>query len=176
MSTAEKTERKRTLQEIVNELRTALHSIDELDGEVTPDLEKELSAAEGAFDDKVDRCLWISKEAEAQADVYAERAKMLEDKARMLKKQSERLRDYVLANMLALGINRVETTHFTASLAETPFSVVVDEPDSFIQKYQETKCVRTKYELDKKAIKETILGGQFLEGAMLQKRYALRVK
>lgn len=176
MNTAEKTEQKKTLQEIVNNYRMLLHNIDDLDGEVLPELEQELSQVEEAFDQKVDRCLWVAKEAAAQAEVYKERAKMLEDRVRVLGAQEQRLKDYVLANMLALGIDKVDTAHFVARVAETPFSVEVEDPGSFINKYMETRCVRTKYELDKVVIKEVILGGRHLEGAILQKRYTLRVK
>jgi uncharacterized Zn ribbon protein len=131
---AEKIEpKKRTLNEIVEDFRRVLHCIDDAEGELTPELEQSLTEAEGELSTKVDRCLWVAREAEAQAEVYAERAKALADRAAVLKGQAKRLEKYVHGAMLTLGVKRVETPNFVATIAETGGSVVVDNEDSFIR-------------------------------------------
>lgn len=124
--------KKRTLTEIIDDLRRVLHSIDDLEGEVTPELEEELTACETSLADKVDRCLWVAREAEAQAGVWAERAKTFADRAKVLKNQAARLEDYVLWAMTTVRIDKLCTTNFTAAVQKSPDSVAVDNEEKFI--------------------------------------------
>lgn len=177
MNTAERTQpKKRTLNEIVEELRRLLHTADDNQGEILPELEDELRNCEDSLVDKVDRCLWVNKEILAQAEVYAERAKALEDRSRVLKAQAERLKNHVHASMLALGIKTLETPHFRATIAETAGSVVIDDPEKFIAQHLKTNWVREKYEIDKTVIKNSLQLGFEVPGAKIVKSTSLRVK
>jgi Cu/Ag efflux protein CusF len=166
--------KKRTLTEIIDDLRKVLHSIDDLEGEVTPELEEELTACEVSLADKVDRCLWVAREAEAQAGVWAERAKTFADRAKVLKNQAARLEDYVLGAMITVSIDKLCTTNFTAAVQKSPDSVAVDNEEKFIDSRIDDgmrdvpdavllnhqlidlnnlpKFVRVKLEVDKKAL------------------------
>jgi hypothetical protein len=126
--------KKRTLTEIIDDLRKVLHSIDDLEGEVTPELEEELTACETSLADKVDRCLWVAREAEAQAGVWAERAKTFDARAKVLKNQAARLEDYVLGAMITVSIDKLKTLNFTAAVQKSPDSVAVDNEEKFIEK------------------------------------------
>jgi hypothetical protein len=127
--------RKRTLSEIIEAFRRVLHSIDDLEGEVTPELEDELTACEEALIDKVDKCLWVAQEAEAQAGVYTERAKSLADRARVLKNQSKRLEDYVLWAMITANVSKLNTANFVAAINKNPASATVENEEKFIEHY-----------------------------------------
>jgi hypothetical protein len=136
MSIAEQTQpKKRTLTEIIDDLRKVLHSIDDLEGEVTPELEEELTACESQLTDKIDRCLWVAREAEAQAGVWAERAKTFADRAKVLKNQAARLEDYVLWALISAKVDKLKTLNFTASVAQNPMSVTVEDEAKFIEYY-----------------------------------------
>jgi hypothetical protein len=124
--------KKRTLTEIIDDLRKVLHSIDDLEGEVTPELEEELTACEVSLADKVDRCLWVAREAEAQAGVWAERAKTFADRAKVLKNQAARLEDYVLWALILAKVDKLKTLNFTAAVQKSPDSVAVDNEEKFI--------------------------------------------
>lgn len=125
--------KKRTLTEIIDDLRKVLHSIDDLEGEVTPELEEELTACETSLADKVDRCLWVAREAEAQAGVWAERSKTFADRAKVLKNQAARLEDYVLWALILAKVDKLKTLNFTASVQKSPDSVAVDNEEKFIE-------------------------------------------
>jgi len=169
-------QKSKTLTEIIEDFRKVLHSIDDLDGEVTPELEEQLTAAEGTLKDKVERCLWVSKEALAQAEVYVERARVLEDRARVLKAQKARLEQYVLGALLSLDVRRVETDHFVATVAQTPWAVRIEDPEVFTSKHKDTPFVRVKLEPAKVPVKEALMQGTEVEGASLGRSWALRVK
>jgi hypothetical protein len=183
---AEKIEpKKRTLNEIVEDFRRVLHCIDDAEGELTPELEQSLTEAEGELSTKVDRCLWVAREAEAQAEVYAERAKALADRATVLKGQAKRLEKYVHGAMLTLGVKRVETPNFVATIAATQASVVVDEEEKFIAYYVDEgskqldgsfelieafklpRFVRVKLEIDKIEVKTALKAGEQIKFARL---------
>jgi hypothetical protein len=136
MEEAQKLEpRKQTLSEIIEQFRKVIHSIDDLEGEVTPELEEELTACEDQLTDKVDRCLWVAREAEAQAGVWAERAKTFADRAKVLKNQAARLEDYVLWAMTTAKVDKLKTLNFTASVAQNPLSVTVEDEAKFVEYY-----------------------------------------
>jgi hypothetical protein len=142
MNTAKQTQpKKRTLSEIVEDFRRVLHGIDDLEGEVSPELEAQLNEVEATLTEKVDRCLWVAREAEAQAGVYTERAKALQDRARVLKRQSERLEDYVQWCLMTLNVPRLETPNFVASLAKTPDAVKIENEDNFVVEYAKVDTV-----------------------------------
>jgi len=127
--------KKRTLSEIIEDFRRVMHSIDALEGEVTPELEDELTSCEEALIDKVDKCLWVAQEAEAQAGVYTERAKSLADRAKVLKNQSKRLEDYVLWAMTVANVSKLNTQNFVASIHRNPASATVEDEEKFIEHY-----------------------------------------
>jgi hypothetical protein len=136
MEEAQKLEpRKQTLSEIIEQFRKVIHSIDDLEGEVTPELEEALTACEDQLTDKVDRCLWVAREAEAQAGVWAERAKTFADRAKVLKNQAARLEDYVLWAMTTAKVDKLKTLNFTASVAQNPLSVTVEDEAKFVEYY-----------------------------------------
>jgi hypothetical protein len=136
MEEAQKLElRKRTLTEIIDDLRKVLHSIDDLEGEVTPELEEALTSCEDQLTDKVDRCLWVAREAEAQAGVWAERAKTFADRAKVLKNQAARLEDYVLWALISAKVGKLKTLNFTAAIQNNPPSAVVENEEKFIEYY-----------------------------------------
>lgn len=177
MTTAEKIEpRKRTLSEIVNDYRRVLHGIDEAEGELTVSLEEELDRAESSLADKVEKCLWVSKEAAAQAAVLKERAKGLEDRSRALKAQEERLKDYVLGSLVSLGLEKIETPHFIATVGQTPWAVSIEDDTTFVSVHAETNFVRTKLEPAKTAIKASLSDGIEVKGAQLTRRLMLRIR
>lgn len=173
--------KKRTLTEIIDDLRKVLHSIDDLEGEVTPELEEELTACETSLADKVDRCLWVAREAEAQAGVWAERAKTFADRAKVLKNQAARLEDYVLGAMITVSIDKLKTLNFTAAVQKSPDSVAVDHEEKFIDSRIDDgmrdvpdavllnhqlidlnnlpKFVRVKLEVDKRALLAALKDG-----------------
>jgi hypothetical protein len=167
--------KKRTLGEIIEDFRRVLHGIDEAEGEITPELEVELNQVEGDFASKVDRCLWVAKEAEAQAGVFAERAKTLADRARVLKAQGKRLEDYVHAAMLTLKVDKVHTPNFVArvQVSNPSLGVLPDKEEELLKTLADDfdtelwdtytdppRGLRVKLELDKKALLDDLKLGR----------------
>jgi hypothetical protein len=170
--------KKATLSEIMDTYRKVLFEIDDAEGVLEDGLEEALTAAEGALVDKVDRVLWVAAEAAKNAELYKERAQALADRGKRLSKESERLKEYVHGTLLTLGVKRLETAHYVATVAESPPSLGVLEgkeeellellsaqEDCFeaplwVVYQRPPRGLRVKLELDKKALLEDLKKGE----------------
>ena len=102
---------------------------------------------------------------QAEADMYARR-KALDSKV-------EHLKSYVLINMKAIGMDKVECPLFKVSIRNNAPSVVVAENAVVPSKYVVTKVTES---VDKKALKEAIEAGEVVEGVSLVRSNTLSIK
>lgn len=90
----------------------------------------------------------------------------LEAKKKQIKARRESLNDYLLASMLATGINKIQCDLFTVTLLAGRDSVAIGDekliPDEFLN-------VKTTIMPDKTAIAKAIKEGREVAGASLQK-------
>jgi hypothetical protein len=98
----------------------------------------------------------------------------LEAKKKQLKARRESLNEYLLTNMQATGINKIQCDLFTITLIAGRDSVAISDesliPDDFLN-------VKTVISPDKTAIAKAIKEGQEVAGATLQKgRPSIKIK
>lgn len=90
----------------------------------------------------------------------------LEAKKKQIKARRESLNDYLLTNMVATGINKIQCELFTITLLAGRDSVAIGDekliPDEFLN-------VKTTITPDKTAIAKAIKEGREVAGASLQK-------
>jgi hypothetical protein len=111
-----------------------------------------------------------SQEAECEAMRTAERR--IAERRKSKERHVERLKNYLLSNMLKVGITAIECPEFVVKVVKCPVSVeIIDElllPDGLM---------RIKKEPDKTAIKEWLLYSGELNGAVLVKdKMRLQIK
>ncbi len=117
-----------TLYDLSQEYRQIAEAIDNEDE--APDGAAELLAAiEGDIDHKVENCVklldqWEADEAELKA--HAER---IRSRIGVMRNRQRRLREWVLLNMQLTGINKIESPWFTMNLVQGRERVVVDDAD-----------------------------------------------
>lgn len=102
---------------------------------------------------------------QAEADMYARR-KSLDSKI-------EHLKSYVLANMKAIGMDKVECPLFKVSIKTNAPSVQVANEDAVPAKFV---VMKTSTSIDKKALKEAIEAGEVVEGVSLVRSNTLSIK
>ena len=150
----------RKLEELDLDDQTFLDTLESLSG----DLEVKASNV-AMFARNLEATAGAIKQAEAQ--MY-ERRKKLEDKA-------QRIYAYLLSNMQACGISKIESPYFAISVKKNPESVVVDFegsiPDEFF-----TQPAPPPPKLDKAKLKEAIKSGLQIEGVHLESKYRLDIK
>ena len=159
------------LYEIGAELRAALAELDAADGVLEGDLEMRLDMVEMAFAEKVEGCLALAMERQAEADALADAARKMLARAKTQESSVQRLRDYVEACMRDAGARSVKTRLFTATIQRNPARLVLtgDVPEAFTEVVTTTKP-RTA------AIKQALSDGMDLDFAHMEASESLRVR
>ena len=105
------------------------------------------------------------KEAEVQ---MATRRKAIENRA-------DAIREYLLTNMVACGINKIESPYFALTVRKNPAKVIIDDAGAIpndLYRYPDAPPP----EPDKKAIKAAIESGVQVFGAHLEQGVSLQIK
>ena len=113
------------------------------------DWEEALNTIAEQFDEKVDSVAKAIRSYEAEAKAYKEEAEILISKARTAANKMDRLEDYLLRQMIAVGKDKVDGLFKVSVRLNPPSVVVVDEgaiPADFLRHIPES------WEPDKKAI------------------------
>jgi hypothetical protein len=105
------------------------------------------------------------KEAEAQ---MAARRKAIENRA-------ARIKDYLLANMMVAGVQKIECPHFKLAVRENPAAVEVYEPGLIPAQFMRQPDPPPPSP-DKTAIKEALKAGAEVPGCKLTKGVRLEIK
>lgn len=159
---------KRTLGDIVAEMRRILHEVDEAGGELSGTLEAELTACDADLTQKVDRCLWVADEAYATADVFQRRADDLAQRAKSAKAKGDRLKAYVAAALLDARIDKLPTPNYPGvRLQKNNPSVEIENEDAFVAAHQKDGLVKFEPKIDRKATLDLLKAGQAVVGAKI---------
>lgn len=118
------------------------------------------------FNDKAVSIIKLSESLEADTSAIDSEIARLEARKKVILNRKKQLRDYLLHNMEATGISRIECPLFTATLRAGSESVeIIDEsqiPDEFVK-------VEIVEKIDKNAIKDAIRSGKEVSGAALKR-------
>lgn len=160
------------IYEIAQEELDLLNEIEELDGELTPELEERLKINEANMAKKMeDYCKAIRYYEMTVANAKSEKERL--DK---LIKRSERsqqwLKDAILNVMNATGKPKVSAGTFTVGTRKSTSVNIIEE--SAIPARYAREVVTVK--IDKTAIKDAIKNGEEVPGAQLVERKSLTIK
>lgn len=118
------------------------------------------------FNDKAVSIIKLSESLEADTSAIDNEIARLESRKKVILNRKKQLRDYLLHNMEAAGISKIECPLFTATLRAGSESVeIIDEsqiPDEFVK-------VEIVEKIDKNAIKAAIRSGKEVNGAALKR-------
>lgn len=121
-----------------------------------------IRADDGDIMEILSRLLMVANEAAVLADGASEMIRGLKSRQDKFKRRSEQCRNTAQAVMEALGRNRVEFAHCTASIRAGKPHVVITDEDAL-----EDRFVRIKREPDKRAIMTAFEDGEVITGAEL---------
>lgn len=100
-------------------------------GDVPPEqIADTLNALEGDINEKAVNVAAFTRNLDATADAVREAAKAMLARADRIEKRAESIRAYLLFNMQASGISKVESPWFTLTVRKNPPSVVIDDEAS----------------------------------------------
>ena len=161
-----------TLYGITAELNAILNQLEELGGEITPELEQALAINEENFAAKSEdygHAILNLKGMAAAAKAEKERLAALQ---KFYENACNRLDNALKTAMVATGHDKVETPTMRLSLRHST-ATEVDDLDAIPAEYKTTKV---EVVADKTAIKKAIQQGEEVPGAHLVENVSLQIK
>ena len=161
----------KSLYQITTEQAELFNKIDELDGELTPELEEALKINAENFESKARSYIWMIKKLEADNITINEEMNRLE----RIEKRNNKLIDRLKESMkMALEIfwesKKIDT--FTLSLRKSKSVEIIDAdviPESF-------RVIKTSETINKTEIKKAIESGVTVPGATIKENNNLQIK
>ena len=161
----------KSLYQITADQLELFNQIDELEGELTPELEESLKINADNFQEKARGYIWHIKKLEADNITITEELNRLE----RIEKRNDKLIDRLKENMkFALEIfgesQKVDT--FTLSLRKSKSVEILDAdviPESF-------RVIKTTETINKNEIKKAIESGLTVPGATIKENNNLQIK
>jgi hypothetical protein len=137
-------------------------------------LEHELDAIAGLLTHKVESCAGLVQHLEGMAAMRKAEADRMRELAAADQRNADRLRDYVLRHMQALGSEKIDTARFRVSIRTNPPSVHVLEemlvPETYIRTVTTTS-------VDKRAILEHLkTTGEIVDGIEITRSTRLDIR
>ena len=161
-----------TLYGITDELNAILTQLEELGGEITPELEQALAITEGQFAAKAEdygKAILNLRAMAVAAKAEKERLAALQ---KFYENAQKRLTDALSNAMQVFGHDKVENATMRLSLRHTT-ATEVDDLDQLPAEYKTTKV---EVVADKTAIKKAIQRGEAVPGAHLVENVSIQIK
>jgi hypothetical protein len=163
-----------TLYEISREYREAADKLAELDLDPTTFADT-LESLGGDLEEKSKNTAFVVRNLEAAADQIDAAVEEMGRRAATIRKNAERVREYLMSNMIFAGVKKLETPYFVITVRDNPPKVVVtDEQTIPPQFFVEPPPPPAK--LDKKGLAAALKAGEQIEGAHLERGQSLQIK
>lgn len=162
-----------TLFAIAKDYRSAAAKLADLDipPEVIADTLESLS---GDLEVKSQNVAFMVRSLEADAAACKQWAKDAAERAKAIEARAERLKDYLAANMIACGIEKISGPGVELSFRKSA-AVVIDAEYLIPAEFMRRKPAPDP-EPDKKAIADAIKEGKEVAGAHVEQRLNLQIK
>lgn len=163
-----------SLFSIAGEYRQQLDQLEQL-GLDEQTFKDTLESISGDIETKSINVAMFARNLEAGAAAIETQIAIMADRAAAIRKKSEHVKGYLLANMEHAKLQKIDSPYFVLSIRKNPASVVIDNesdvPPSFLT-IPEPPAPR----LDKTKLKEALKNGQVVPGAHLEQKTRLEIK
>lgn len=134
-----------------------------------------LEALGGELEVKAQNVARFVANQEAFAEAVENAAAVMAERAKRLRNRCTYLRQYLLTNMLAADMKKVETPELVLAVKKTPAAVVVFDEAAVPDTYKVQPPLPPP-RLDKRAMAEAMKAGTDVPGARLEGGYRLEIK
>lgn len=148
---------------------------DELPAEVVADT---LEGLKGEIEIKSTNVAKFAANLGMLAEAIEGAAKLMKERAARINRKVDALHNYILVNMQACGISKIESPEFTLSVQKNPPAVIIDNEEAISEAFMVTPPPPPPPvpRPDKKAIADAIKAGTIVEGAHLEQGFRLKVR
>ncbi|MEX3555283.1 MAG: siphovirus Gp157 family protein [Burkholderia gladioli] len=134
-----------------------------------------LESISGDLTVKAQNVAFVIRNLEATAEQIKEAEAAMSARRKAIENRADRIRRYLLDNMVHAGIQKIECPHFKLAVRDNPASVVIDEP-GLIPSHYMTDPPPPPPAPDKKLIKKAIEDGFEVPGAHLARGKRLEIR
>ena len=164
-----------TLYTIADQYLQDVQKLMDMDLEDQQTFEDTLESLAGDLEVKATNVAMFLRNLEANADAIKVAEKAMADRRKGLEAKADRMRQYLLDNMLRTGISKIDCPYFALSVRKNPPSVeVINQgmiPDEYFDIPEPLPAV-----LNKNRLKEDLKAGVVIEGAKLTSGSSLQIK
>jgi len=162
------------LYELAHSYRDAADKLADLD--LPPEvIEDTLESLSGDLEVKATNTAMVIRNIESMAAAIKEAESAMAARRKALENRAARVKDYLLANMMVAGIQKVECPYFKLSVRENPPAVEIYEPGLVPNEFT-TQPPPPPSVLDKKAIAAAIKAGREVPGCKLTRGHRLEIR
>jgi hypothetical protein len=161
----------KSLYQITADQNELFNQIEELDGELTPELEAALQLNAENFETKARGYIWMIKKLEADNITIGEEAARLQRIEKRNDKMIDRLKESMKNALIIFGDSKKVDT-FTLSLRKSKQVDIIDSeliPEAY-------RIVKTTEMINKTEIKKAIESGLTVAGAIIKENQNLQIK
>jgi hypothetical protein len=162
-------EKEQSLFDITLEQKSLINKIEELEGEITPEMEEQLKITEGQLQHKTIAYLEVIKKKEAFNNLIDNEVKRLQQMKKVNNNLVDRLKDNLLMAVKTFGTYTVGTQKFGTRKSSR---VIVEDVNSLPSEF---KTIKVTEEADKNAIKSALKAGKEIEGCFIQENLNLKI-
>jgi hypothetical protein len=155
-----------SLYELEAGRKALLDEIEAAGGEFTPDQESRLAALDAAILEKVDAYGWVVSRLEKEAELFAERARVLALRSRARTAMAARLRGRMAEHLAGRGDRKLEGEDYTVYLAEAEAIVIEGDPCALPAAFLRPRDP----EPDKDGLRRALKEGQQVTGVRLERK------
>jgi len=138
-------------------------------------IEDTLESMSGDLEVKATNTAMLVKNLEASAAAIKEAEAQMAARRKALENRAARIRDYLLANMMVAGFQKIECPYFKLTVRDNPPAVEVYEPGMVPAEFMR-QPEPPPPSLDKAAVKEAIKAGREVPGCKLTVAKRLDIK
>lgn len=163
-----------SLYELAQEYREAATKLADLDlpAEVVADT---LEGMGGAIEAKAQSVAAFVRNLEASAEAIKQAEVQMAIRRKAIEARAAHIRNYLLSNLLATGIHKIDCALFSIAVKDNPVSVVVDAESQIPEQFMRVPDPPPPAP-DKKAIAAALKAGEDVPGCHLAKTQRLDIK
>lgn len=162
------------LYELAHDFRSAAEKLADMDLDEQT-LADTLEGLSGELEVKATNTAMLCRNLEATAAAIKDAEAQMAARRKALENRAARVKDYLLANMMVAGIQKIECPHFKLSVRENPAAVEIYEPGLIPAEFMR-QPEPPPPSPDKAAIKELLKAGQDVPGCKLTRGVRLEIK
>lgn len=160
---------KQSLFDITLEQKKLINRIEELEGEITQEIEEQLIITESQLKQKSIAYLEVIRKKEAFNDLIDNEVKRLQAMKKANNNLVDRLKDNLLTAVQTFGSFTIGTQKFSTRKSS---QVIVEDVNSLPKEF---KTIKVTEAADKTAIKKAIQAGEKIEGCFIQENLNLKI-